>query len=100
MDDTKIHKGLRPYHDGGDNHWKLAGVHAEVPEFKTYDELRDLITSEQVNKAEKVCDINSVFTYVMLTRSISGSCMARCDPHCQHPPFPTGYHAHQVDCHS
>lgn len=54
VDDTKVHQSLRPYHDGADDCWKLAGVHGRVPEFTTYDELSALVACEQGNKAEKV----------------------------------------------
>ncbi|KAK7686046.1 hypothetical protein QCA50_010858 [Cerrena zonata] len=53
VDDTKSHPGLRPYHDGVDNKWKLAGVHGRVPTFETYNELTLLLAQEQNNKAEK-----------------------------------------------
>lgn len=54
VDDTKVHRSLRPYHDGADDRWKLAGVHGRVPEFESYDELSKLVKDEQNNKAEKV----------------------------------------------
>ncbi|KII87710.1 hypothetical protein PLICRDRAFT_699250, partial [Plicaturopsis crispa FD-325 SS-3] len=54
VDDTKLHEALRPYHDGGDDRWRLAGVHGCVPEFKTYDALVEALTAHQTNKAQKV----------------------------------------------
>ena len=53
-DDTKLHPALRPYHDGLDDKWKLAGVHGAIPEFSDYSQLRALLAASQINKAEKV----------------------------------------------
>lgn len=50
----KLHAALLPYHNAGDNMWKLAGVHGQIPEFDDYDELAQLVSQEQNNCAEKV----------------------------------------------
>ena len=66
VDDTKLHPSLRPYHDGADNKWKLAGAHGHAPVFDTYEKLSSLLMEEENNKAEKVCTAY-VLSYVIFS---------------------------------
>ena len=98
-DGTNLHPGLRPYKDScgsdGSPSWKLAGAHAEIPEFKDYDELARLVSKYEHNLAEKVRH-RCARLMGSTDRPSAGSSMAYRAGHSRPPTLSSRYHADQV----
>ena len=53
VDDTKLHSAMSLYHDGGNQKWKIAGIHGHIPEFANYDELKELLDTIEQDRSEE-----------------------------------------------